>query len=132
MSRLGEALRRLPAPLSYGIVFAVLAGAAVAIGIQLRPARPVAKERAARMVYCKCAHCGHVLEAAAKELADKGIVDPIEQSTVTQSGKRCPKCGRDGLDIAFKCPKDGTVFLFGRQPGRTLGCPKCGWNPYSR
>ncbi len=132
MSRLGDALRRVPAPISYGIVAIVLAGATVAIVMQLRPAKPMAEEDPARVVYCKCALCGHVVEASAAELTEKGILDPIEGSTLTASGKRCPKCGRNGLDTAFKCPKDGTVFLFGRRPGRVQGCPKCGWNPYSR
>ncbi|MGQ9651852.1 MAG: hypothetical protein ACUVXJ_17245 [Phycisphaerae bacterium] len=132
MNRLGEALRRLPAPVSYGIVCIVLVGAAVAIVMQLRPATSVTQQDAGRIIYCKCSQCGHVVEGSAMELADKGILDPVEKSTLTDSGKRCPQCGRNALDVAFKCPKDGEVFLLKRQAGRTLGCPKCGWNPYAR
>lgn len=132
MSRLGEALRRVPAPVSYGIVCIVLVGAVVAIVMQLRPAASVTQQDAVGVVYCKCSQCGHVIEGLPVELADKGILDPVEKSTLTDSGKRCPKCGRsNALDVAFKCPKDGEVFLLKRQAGRAQGCPKCGWNPYS-
>ena len=107
--------------------------AAISLVIQLPPGNPVAQGIARRrMVYCKCVQCGYVVEGAAGELVEKGVLDPVERSTLTESGRRCSECDRNSPDITFKCPKDGTVFLFGRQAGQSYGCPKCGSNPYSR
>ena len=131
MSKIAEAFRRLPPPVSYGLVSMVIVVAAVAIVLQLRPTKPAARTTAEQAIYRKCSQCGQVLEGTAKDLAAKGLVDPIERSTLTDAGRLCQKCNRNTLEFAFKCPKDGTVFVLLPRVAQSRVCPKCGWSPFA-
>lgn len=134
MSGLRQALGRLPAPVSYGIVSLVIAGAAIAVVIQLWPEKPgQSRQNMAGGSICRqCTLCGQTYEDSKQDLVAKGMLDPIEHSELTPQGQRCAKCGRGGLQIAFKCPKDGTIFVRSGASRSPPTCPKCQWNPYSR
>ena len=132
MRGFGQALRRLPTPVSYGLVLLIIAGAITAVVIQLWPDKPSRQDTVDRSVYRRCTLCGQTYEDAEKDLVDKGMLDPIEHSELMPQGKRCTKCGRDGLETAFKCPKDGTIFGRAVTARSAPTCPKCRWSPYSR
>lgn len=89
----------------------------------------------ARDLY-RCAGCGLVVRAWAREAQGRLKPDPAEPPLGTLSRPRCPLCNgpvADWSQHAFRCPRATSAAQFPRCPvcrqrghhARTLGCPRC-------
>jgi len=138
IDRLRDIFDQLPKPVFYGItaiIILVVLIVTVAIFISQSPASSLAGQPVEEILYRKCVRCGQVSEDRAEDLAAQGYLDNVEYSTLIGGGKRCPKCNRDTLHMAVKCPHDNTVFIPYVIKGKRLrsaNCSKCGWNPSTR
>lgn len=114
-------------------LFGILALAVVGIGVSLYMRRgdtppPQGDEPGATagMVFRKCAGCGNTDEVKREDAGSKGWLD-FEGTRLMGDGAKCPKCGKDRMAVAKKCPKDGTIFVPSvSAEGVASGCPKCG------
>jgi ssDNA-binding Zn-finger/Zn-ribbon topoisomerase 1 len=123
---------RIPAPVLYGVLAVAVIGIAVSIyiGRDTSASAGGAIGSTEGMAYRKCISCSATDEIKREELVAKGWVD-IEGVRLMGEGAKCPKCGKDTMAMAQKCPKDGTIFV--PDPIQTMegkgGCPKCNWLP---
>jgi len=126
-----------PPRVIYALVAAGIVIAVIVLYSQFRPGRTPQvsashAEGLGPVLVRQCTSCKKVFECSMDEAHAKGYLD-IEGIRLVDKGKTCPACGKDTLEIAQKCPRDGTVFIPDLSQGpdsKAARCPKCGWNPY--
>ncbi|MGB9625130.1 MAG: hypothetical protein ACPMAQ_09735 [Phycisphaerae bacterium] len=126
-----------PSRLIYALGVAAILAAAIVLYAQFRGGRAPQvsashAEGLGPVLIRQCTSCKKVFECSMDEARAKGYLD-LEGIRLVDMGKKCPACGKDTLEIAQKCPHDGTVFIPDLSQGpdsKAARCPKCGWNPY--
>ncbi len=119
----------LPPAALYGIIGVAVVGIGLVLYLGFgRSGGGGAGGTAAGLLIRKCSACNATAEDKRDTAVSQGWLDP-EGIRLFGQGAKCPKCGKDTMVLAEKCPKDGTIYIpkFAADgAGGPQGCPKCG------